>query len=167
VSVDARRRQLLQLCSGARHATNHKPIAGSPVRAAGCSGPETRSRTGSSAANRSRAAAGSPASPVQRARHGQGGRIGRTQILFPCVKDSLQQVEGSRVAAAIAEVFCDTPHAAAVAGEDTRAYGSRIAQAGHIAGRFVSEGIAASIRSAAACRQPTATSSGIWSRVTP
>ena len=52
------------------------------ARVSGCSGPRTRSRTGSSAANWSRAAAGSPASPVQRARlcaGGQGVRVLRAE----------------------------------------------------------------------------------------
>ena len=52
------------------------------ARVSGCSGPRTRSSTGSSAANWSRAAAGSPASPVQRARScagGQGVRVLRAE----------------------------------------------------------------------------------------
>ena len=45
------------------------------ARVSGCSGPRTRSRTGSSAANWSRAAAGSPACPVQRARLAGSSRV--------------------------------------------------------------------------------------------
>ena len=45
------------------------------VRVSGCSGPRTRSRTGSSAAYWSRAPAGSPASPVQRARLARAVRV--------------------------------------------------------------------------------------------
>ena len=45
------------------------------VRVSGCSAPETRSRTGSSAAYWSRAAAGSPACPVQQARLPRAARV--------------------------------------------------------------------------------------------
>ena len=47
------------------------------VRVCGCSAPRTRSRTGSSAANWSRAPAASPASPVQRARLARAARVSR------------------------------------------------------------------------------------------
>ena len=87
---------------------------------------------GSSAANWSRAPAASPAAPVQRARFvagGQGARVLGTVgvILRVGVGDQLEQVPGRRVAAAIAEIGRDSPHAAAGQVKDARACGSSTA----------------------------------------
>ena len=66
--------------TASRRALGHCPLppvgeVGAGGRVSGCSGPRTRSRTGSSAANWSRAPAGSPASPVQRARSPRRCRV--------------------------------------------------------------------------------------------
>ena len=86
------------------------------VRVSGCSGPETRSRMGSRAANWSRAPAASPAFPVQRARFVAGGQgVGVLGAVVPAVPvrvgDQREHVPGRRVAAAVPEAERDLPDA--------------------------------------------------------
>jgi len=64
------------------------------VRVCGCSGPPTRSNTGSSSANRSRAAAGSPASPVHRARLPRAVRVFRAKEPLEHRQQLSKQVPG-------------------------------------------------------------------------
>ena len=106
----------------------------------GCSAPRTRSTTGSSAANWSRAAAGAPAFPVQRARLVAGGQgvpvLGAQDALHHGQQHGVLvagRSQGSRLpgpagqAAAAARVSrCSAPRTRSITGSST-AYWSRAA----------------------------------------
>ena len=96
------------------------------VSVSGCSAPETRSRTGTSAANWSRAPAASPACPVQEARLPRAVSVSgcsAPRVFLPGAQDLPLHGQRRRVATASAEVPGQLVHA--VTGRVQRGLGVR------------------------------------------
>ena len=89
-------------------------------RVSGCSGPRTRSKTGSSSAYWSRAAGGVPSSPGPVGEVGAGGQgvgvLGAEDLLL-CAQDLQVELTCRGVAADLPQVFGDFAHAVAVGRE--------------------------------------------------